>query len=82
MSNLLNFILTAYIKKKIEHYDNQINHEKLRNHCMTRGSDNRFLQNNKPKIQHLTVGENRPKHNFLLTQLIVSNVGKSCLILS
>ena len=31
---------------------------------MTRGSDNFFLQNNMPEIQHLTVGENRPKHNF------------------
>jgi hypothetical protein len=39
MSNLLNFILTAYIKN-IEHHNNQINHENLRNYCMARGSDN------------------------------------------
>jgi hypothetical protein len=36
MSNLLNFIFTAYIKK-LEHYYNQIKHENLRNHCMARG---------------------------------------------
>jgi hypothetical protein len=43
MSNLLNFILTAYIKK-LEHYNNQINQENIRNYCMARGSDNVFFQ--------------------------------------
>ena len=43
MSNVVNFILTAYIKK-LEHYNNQINHENLRNHCMVRGSDNFFFK--------------------------------------
>ena len=43
MSNLLNFILTAYIKK-LEHYNNQIHNENLRNHCMARGLDNLFFK--------------------------------------
>jgi hypothetical protein len=43
MSNLLNFILTADIKK-LEHYNNQINNENLRNHCMARGLDNLFFK--------------------------------------
>jgi hypothetical protein len=29
MSNLLNFILPAYLKKKLEYYINKINHENL-----------------------------------------------------
>jgi hypothetical protein len=52
---MVNFILTAYITK-LEHYNNQINHENLRNHCIARGSDNFFLQNNiMPEIQNLIV---------------------------
>ena len=45
MSNLLNFILPAYIKK-LEYHNNKINHENLRNHCMAKGSDIFFLQIN------------------------------------
>jgi len=43
MSNLLNFIITAYIKK-LEHYYNQIKLDNLRHHCMARGSDNVFFK--------------------------------------
>jgi len=44
MSNFLNFIITAYIKKKLEHYNNQIKLANLRNQCMARGSDNLFFK--------------------------------------
>ena len=37
MLNLLNFILNTYIKEKLEHYNNQINHETPIDHSMTRG---------------------------------------------
>ena len=45
MSNLLNYILPAYLKKKLEYYNNKINHENLWNHCMARGSDIFFSLN-------------------------------------
>ena len=67
MSNLLNFILPEYIKR-LEYHNNKINHENLRNHCMARGSDILFFfKLITPEIQHLIVGENRPKQNLLNT---------------
>jgi hypothetical protein len=48
--------------KKLEYYNNKINHENLRNHCMVRGSDIFFFKLIIPEIQHLIAGENR-QHN-------------------
>ena len=54
-------MLPAYLKK-LEYYNNKINHETLRNHCMARGSDIFILILIIPGIQHSLVGENR-QHN-------------------
>ena len=61
MSNLLNYILPAYLKK-LEYYNNKINHENQRNHCMAKSSDIFFFKLIIPEIQHLIAGENR-QHN-------------------
>ena len=54
-------MLPAYLTK-LEYYNNKINHETLRNHCMARGSDIVFLKLIIHEIQHIIVGENR-QHN-------------------